>query len=982
MSASLRQLPRSRPSAGRNGPGGGLEPSRPRRRRLARAAVAAACAVCAVALGAAPADDPYGQTVTEVRIQGNESIAESRIRAKLLTRPGRPLDPDVVDRDFRALKNTQWFSHVRATYLDDPDRGGIILIYKVEEMPVIEAVEYRGRSAISEKKLEESTGLNAGARADTIRTRAAVAQIRRLYEEKGYLQAEVRLLEGGDPGDRRVVFEIFEGPKFAVGGVDFEGNTVFSDATLRTKIHTKPPILGLIGGRYEAEGPEEDARRIVEAYQAIGYFECQCTPVVRHGDRVGDLRLSFVISEGPQYTVRQITFDGHELLSEDELRDGLVLHSGQPFRDNLRQRDLMTLTERYTAIGCIDIDIAPEPRFTDTPGVVDLVYHINEGERYLLGKINIKGNERTKAKVVLRELAAAGLLPGEPLDGRRLETAKKRLANLNYFITDPQQGDPIQLRITNRRGPDMPYGEIALPELDDIVRQAGLPGFDAGAGAGGMPPEDPDVSPASADGPLQTTRFQAPDDFEPPVPELPPLPPAGEPLAPGDGPASVVPFGSGGAFDPAPGDLPPIEVPPIDSPAPFPGVGVVPAPPPGDGTPRGTFPTLPGTNFSDVGPDRQEPYANRSLADIATQAEPRGGGRSFADLDVEVQEAPTGRILLGIGATSFGGLSGNFILHERNFDLFNVPRSFRELLNGQAFRGAGQELRIELSPGTLINRAVVSFREPDLFNRRIGLNASGYTFSRFYPDFNEARGGGRFALGKQFGTQTYADLAVRVEDVNISGFRTPAPAEFYAVSGSTFLTTLRPSIHFDNRNDPFLPSEGSYLEFAYEQGWGDFTFPKFTVEGRQHFTIWQRPDLTGKHILSMRGFFGVSGRDTPLYERFYAGDFRSLRGFAYRGVGPFILGSNVGGIMTLLGSLEYQFPLTANDQFQAVVFTDTGTVENDYSISNYRVAVGTGLRVTLPALGPLPLAFDIAFPIVKGPDDRERVFTFFIGAFY
>lgn len=967
MSASLRHRPRSPRTSGRRDPDG-----TPSRRPDAARPTISALALCLLALGAAGSDDPYGRLVTEVRIQGNESIAEPRIRAKILTRPGRPLDPDVVDSDFRTLKNTQWFSHVRATFLDDPERGGIVLIYKVEEMPVIESVEYRGRSAISESKLEESTGLKAGARADSIRTRSAVSQIRRLYEEKGYLQAEVRLLEGGDPEDRRVVFEIFEGPRFKVGAVEFEGNTVFSDASLMTKIRTKPPILGLIGGRYDSEGPEEDARKVVELYQSIGYFECQCTPVVRHDDRVGDLRLSFVISEGPEYSVRNVTFDGHELLSEEELREGLVLHSGEPFKDNLRQRDLMTLTERYTAVGCIDIDIQPEPRFTDTPGVVDLVYNINEGERFLLGRINIKGNERTRAKVILRELTASGLLPGEPLDGRRLEAARKRLGNLNYFVTDPQQGDPIKLMITNRRGPDMPYGEIALPELDEIIQQARFQ-------QGPDPADEADSDHVEA-GPVRRTRFQTPEDFAPPVPDLPPLPPAGSvPLAPGEGPASVVPFGSGGAFDPAPGALPPIDVPPIAAPGPR----VVPAPPrSSDGTPRGTFPTMPGTNYSDVGPDRQEPYANRSLADIATQVEPRGGGRSFADLDVEVQEAPTGRILLGVGATSFGGLSGNFILHERNFDLFNVPRSFRELLNGQAFRGAGQEFRLELSPGTLINRAVVSFREPDLFNRRIGLNVSGYTFSRFYPDFNEARGGGRFALGKQFGTQTYADLAVRVEDVNISDFRTPAPAEFYAVSGSTFLATLRPSIHFDNRNDPFLPSEGSYLEFAYEQGWGDFTFPKFTVEGRQHFTIRERPDQTGKHILSMRGFFGISGQDTPLYERFYAGDFRSLRGFAYRGVGPYILGSNVGGIMTLLGSLEYQFPLTANDQFQAVVFTDTGTVENSYSITDYRVAVGTGLRVTLPALGPLPLAFDIAFPVVKGPDDRERVFTFFIGAFY
>jgi hypothetical protein len=266
----------------------------------------------------------------------------------------------------------------------------------------------------------------------------------------------------------------------------------------------------------------------------------------------------------------------------------------------------------------------------------------------------------------------------------------------------------------------------------------------------------------------------------------------------------------------------------------------------------------------------------------------------------------------------------------------------------------------------VINRAVVSFREPYLFDRPISLGVSGYTFSRLYPDFNESRGGGRFSLGRQFGTQTYADVALRVEDVGFSGFRSPAPADFLAASGHTFLSTLRPSVRFDNRNDPFVPSKGQYLELAFEQGWGDFTFPKFTAEGRQHFTLGSRPDQTGKRILTMRGFYGISGRDTPVYERFYAGDFRSMRGFAYRGVGPPHPrrqrrrdhdGRRVGRVPV---------PLTANDQLQAVVFSDFGTVEPDYNFTTFRAAVGTGLRVVVPALGPLPLAFDLAFP-VSGP---------------
>ena len=109
-----------------------------------------------------------------------------------------------------------------------------------------------------------------------------------------------------------------------------------------------------------------------------------------------------------------------------------------------------------------------------------------------------------------------------------------------------------------------------------------------------------------------------------------------------------------------------------------------------------------------------------------------------------------------------------------------------------------------------------------------------------------------------------------------------------------------------------------------------------------------------------------------------------MRGFAYRGVGPFDLGVNVGGIMEILGSVEYQFPWLANDKLQQVVFCDFGTVEAGYNITQFRAAVGTGLRIYLPPsmFGPLPLAFDIAVPVAKAPEDHTRLFTFFIGAFW
>ncbi len=89
----------------------------------------------------------------------------------------------------------------------------------------------------------------------------------------------------------------------------------------------------------------------------------------------------------------------------------------------------------------------------------------------------------------------------------------------------------------------------------------------------------------------------------------------------------------------------------------------------------------------------------------------------------------------------------------------------------------------------------------------------------------------------------------------------------------------------------------------------------------------------------------------------------------------------VGGEFRFLGSVEYMMPLTADDMIKGVVFCDFGTVEESVEINSddYRVAVGAGLRISIPALGPAPLALDFAFPVAKEDTDDVQNFSFFFG---
>jgi outer membrane protein insertion porin family len=89
----------------------------------------------------------------------------------------------------------------------------------------------------------------------------------------------------------------------------------------------------------------------------------------------------------------------------------------------------------------------------------------------------------------------------------------------------------------------------------------------------------------------------------------------------------------------------------------------------------------------------------------------------------------------------------------------------------------------------------------------------------------------------------------------------------------------------------------------------------------------------------------------------------------------------IGGDFELLGSIQYLFPITADDMLRGVVFVDTGTIQPSSRLWDYdfRVAPGFGLRIVVPMMGPAPIALDFAFPVLTAPGDQRQVFSFFVG---
>ncbi len=541
----------------------------------------------------------------------------------------------------------------------------------------------------------------------------------------------------------------------------------------------------------------------------------------------------------------------------------------------------------------------------------------------------------------------------------------------------------------------------------------------------------PGIAPIAADKsdqgllvPVGNTQPATPSNNEPYVARQVPKVPTANPYAnntyPGPQPPSVyqvpptyqAPSGAAAAQAPQTFAAPPVAPNNQALPAPLTGV---PAPPPvtysapaqtpnyqalPGGVPQTTVPAPPVSAPQGVTPTTpsMQPLGDYGMAppvvidpNQPTTFDPYGGAPAappvylpeIRDADVEITGYParTGRLMVGGAVNSDAGVTGQITLDERNFDITRWPSSFRDLANGTAFRGAGQTFRLEAMPGSEFKRYTASFADPNLFGYLpFSFGASAFLFDRIYQDWNEERLGGRLSLGYRVTPELSLTTAINGSNVEISRPRRNDVAALNRVVGDNDLYTGEFRLTHDTRNSPFQPSEGHFFEFSYERGFGEFDFNRFDIETRNYLLITQRADESGRQTLSYTNRLGFTGEDTPLFENYFAGGYSTLRGFQFRGASPVENTVQVGGRFQWLNSLEYMFPITADDAFRGVAFVDFGTVERDIELNrkNFRVAPGFGLRVAIPMLGPAPLAFDFAYPVSKADGDQQRVFSFYM----
>ncbi len=411
----------------------------------------------------APVDQ--ANIVSEVKVTGNATIPTHHLTRNIRTRPGRYFDPDKLQQDVDELWQMPEISRVNGPYLNRTPEGVVVTI-DVEERNTIGEVQFVGNRGISDRTLMKEIGLEDGKPLDVHEIRMAKTKLEEYYKDKGYPRTQVEIMEGSETGDANVVFLIHEDEKQRIWKVEFEGNTIATDARLRHFIQSKPGILKLIGGLVKRDEIDQDIVRLTTYYRSLGFFNARIGREVNESNDGRWLTIRFIINEGPRYRVRNVSFIGNSSYTSQQLKTMLELKpgmdaEGQPeFNVATMNQDVVALRDLYGSQGFVYSNVEAEPRFLEEPGLLDIVYKIKEGKQYVVGNIHVhyEGDYGiTKRQVVLNRLQ---LRPGDPIDSRKLRNSERSLGQAQVFAT------------RQTPGAQPPKIVVRTPEIDELQRTA------------------------------------------------------------------------------------------------------------------------------------------------------------------------------------------------------------------------------------------------------------------------------------------------------------------------------------------------------------------------------------------------------------------------------------------------------------------------------------------------------------------------------
>jgi outer membrane protein insertion porin family len=432
----------------------------------------------------ARSQEALGPRIDKVSIQyiGPASVSEQFVRSHIQLKAGDIYLPAATEGDIHSLYTTGQFYNIRVA-VDQIAGGDVNLTYVVQVKPRLTEIKIVGNKKIRVSKIRKKVTVKVGQPLDEEKLFMDCQAITDYYEKEGFPGTTVRYVPDIDEGAGTgiVTFEITEGRKMKIMHIDFIDAGAFKQRKLRHQIKTRQHWMFswlTSSDLYKEDQFQDDKDALGDFYRSHGYLDFEIKDVRFLYPTPDTMAIQFHLYEGRQYHVGAVTLTGATLLPAAALSSSynpgpepkpkygpaystwatvkkfnkdFKMKTGDVFTPEGLDTNSVAVEDFYGSMGYIDVrrggGLVVEQIPNVDSGTMDLAFNVQEGRKTYVEKIDIRGNIKTKDKVIRRELAIS---PGDVFDMVRVRLSQARLENMGYFSSVDLRPEPTEPPIAGR----------------------------------------------------------------------------------------------------------------------------------------------------------------------------------------------------------------------------------------------------------------------------------------------------------------------------------------------------------------------------------------------------------------------------------------------------------------------------------------------------------------------------------------------------
>jgi outer membrane protein insertion porin family len=371
--------------------------------------------------------------VTKLQFRGNRKVEDDAIKVNLKTAVGVTLTQETIRDDVRTIWKMGYFDDVQVEVSEG--KAGSVVTFILREKPAIKRIYVAGNEEVALSKINEVLDIKKEQILDLAKLKKNVEKIKDLYVEKGFYMAEVTYEVKRDTSSTvDVWFHVSEHAKVEVRRVNFVGNTAVPDAQLRDVISTREGnLLSFVtsAGTYREDVFQRDLLLLQAHYWDRGYVQVKvANPLVELSPDKQSMYITISIEEGPQYKLGKVDVTGELLAPREYFLERVSVKTGEIFNRSKLSDDLQKLTDYYKDRGYAYVNATPATPINEKTRTVDVSFEIQKGPLVTFDRIRIRGNTKTRDKVIRRELR---IYEGDTYNQTQLDYSKRRTTALGFF---------------------------------------------------------------------------------------------------------------------------------------------------------------------------------------------------------------------------------------------------------------------------------------------------------------------------------------------------------------------------------------------------------------------------------------------------------------------------------------------------------------------------------------------------------------------